>query len=959
MPLRIYLLALLCLGLPQALWAQEYHFSGQVVDAFSREPLMGATVSVDESRKGANTGFDGLFTIKHLLEPSVRLRISYIGYESQVLTLDLRQTPKTTIIPLKPSDMEVDAVEISAQAEGQVAAFLQQKRSITIKNVLSADQIQSFPDLNAAEALQRVPGITLQRDQGEGRYVQLRGTPPELSTFNVNGEQIPSPEGEVRYVGLDIIAADQIEFMEVTKVLTPDLDADGIAGNINIITKEAREGPAQIRAVLSGGYNNLRGTPNYQAQFSYGQRTGIFGFNLNTSYYVNEQGADNLEYKYAKGPFFGLDQQQLGVDNYSVQYRQVELRHYNLTRTRLAVSPTWDLTFNDHHKIYLRGMYNRFVDDEIRRRKIYDTDDAVSETYYRYGGVLHDARQRTKIQEVSTANLGGEHDLGWVEIEYMVQMARATENRPDHVEVAFENPGQAVQLEFDRSDPQYPRVNYPRPEDTVVVFDYENYDFEELLFEDDQIVDDNLAARLNLTFPYRINDQQSGYFKTGGKIRSKDKRRDITVESFGAYFQTSNTYPGEGPPLTLPGVSDGFREDNLLNQGYVMEMMPSPDRIREFYHQYPQFFIYDRTDTREKTDGEDYQAEEDIYAVYGMIRHDWGPLMMITGLRYERTDINYQANFIQLERGRFDSLIVLEDQRTIDFFLPHLQFRYAINQDFNLRAALSYNYARPNFSDVLPFRQEDDREVEYGNPNLKFASAMNLDLLAEYYFLGGMVSGGAFYKDIDDPVFNYKRFAHEGLPVSDFPLKEITKPINGKSARVYGAELQAQFQFTFLPGFLQHFGLFTNYTYTASEAFISERLSANYSDAVVNFLEDDLGQFSNDSVQEAISMPGQAEHTLNLALLYRSKRFYARLAVNYQDDFLYQLGADRDLDEYYEAAFRVDFTTNYTLTPNLKIFVDLINLNNTPLVLYLNTPDRVQQQEFYSWWGRLGLKLNF
>jgi len=490
---------------------------GQVIDAISREPLMGATIAISQTQQGTNTRFDGLFALRGVTVREIDLKVSYIGYKDRTLSYRLSEGMPPLTISLTPADLEMGVVEITEQAGGQVSAFLQQKRSITIKNVIHADQIQSFPDMNAAEALQRIPGITLQRDQGEGRYVQVRGTPPELSNFNINGEQIPSPEGDVRYVGMDIIAADQIEYIEVTKVLTPDMDADGIGGNVNIVTKEAREGDPQIRATLSGGYNNLRQTPNYQGQFAFGQRYGKFGFNLNASYYLNQQGADNLEYKFAKGPFFGST--ELGVDNYQVQYRELQLRHYDLTRTRLGISPSWDYRFNDKHKIYLRGMYNRFGDNETRRRKVYDLDDALSPTYYLYGGIEHDVRQRTKIQEVAAANLGGEHDLGFMQIEYMLQYARASETRPEQMEAIFDSPGQAIKIDFDVTEPLWPRATYPGERDSTLAFGYDRYELDELSFEESRIIDNNLTARLNLTFPYQLNAAHKGYFKFGGKSK--------------------------------------------------------------------------------------------------------------------------------------------------------------------------------------------------------------------------------------------------------------------------------------------------------------------------------------------------------------------------------------------------------------------------------------------------------
>jgi outer membrane receptor protein involved in Fe transport len=188
---------------------------------------------------------------------------------------------------------------------------------------------------------------------------------------------------------------------------------------------------------------------------------------------------------------------------------------------------------------------------------------------------------------------------------------------------------------------------------------------------------------------------------------------------------------------------------------------------------------------------------------------------------------------------------------------------------------------------------------------------------------------------------------------------EITKAINGDRAEVYGAELQAQFKLSFLPGFFSRFGFYSNYTYTHSEAYINKRLPANYTNAVVVFGEDDLSLFSSETERERVTLPGQARHTANLALFYDTNRLFARITANYHDAFLYQLGADADLDEYYDKEFRLDFNANLDVAKQINVFVDLMNLTNTPLRYYLGTPGRVKQQEFYSWWGRVGVKVDF
>ena len=937
--------------------AQSNTLSGTVIDAINQEPLPGATLMLEGLDKGAIADANGVFRMEGITEKVITLKISVSGYLSKTIRQDFFANPSVDLrISLKRDELQLKEVEITGKADGQIRAFIEQKKAESIKNIISAEQIATFPDMNAAEVMQRIPGITLQRDQGEGRFVQLRGTPPELTNFNINGEQIPSPEGGVRYVGMDIIPADQIDFIEVSKVMTPDMDADGIGGSVNIKTKDAASVIPDIRATISAGYNNLRQTPNYQIQYAYGQRFGKFGFHLNASYFQNNQGSDNIEYDFAKGPFFGS--QGSGIDNYYVQFREVQLRHYDITRTRISVSPSFDFQFNKTSSIYLRAMYNSFSDNELRRRKIYELDDALSYEYYLYGGITHDVRSREKKQSLGTISLGGEHKLARVKLDYQFMVALAQEREPDRLESSFESPGQAIAVRFNLDDPDYPRAEFPNPASAPNATDYDNFELNDLLLESRAVSDINYTPRINLTIPYSFSENNNGYVKFGGKIRAKNKERNIESQQFAAYFEKPLGYPGEGPKLSLTTLNDGFREDNLLNQGYLLEYMPSADLLRDFYEFYPQHFVYDRTATKTQSFGEDYEARERIYAAFGMIRHDYKRLMMIAGLRYERTDIDYTGSRILLDGNRFLGIDTLTDQRTHEFLLPQVQLKYAVNEQFNLRSALTYTYSRPNFDDVLPYREQDREEVKFGNPELRYPRATNIDFLAERYFRKGILSGGLFYKRIDDFVFYFKRFAHEGDP-QDFGIVEITKAINGNKAFVYGAEFQWQSKFSFLPGFFRNFGVYTNYTYTYSEALINKRISANYTDAVVVFGEDDLSVFTSSDETEKIPLPGQARNTANFALFYDTPKFFARLTANYHDAFLLRLGADRDLDEYYDKEFRLDFTANYDLTSHFNVFLDVINLTNTPQRYYLGTPDRIKQQEFYSWWCRAGVKLNF
>ncbi|MEM1320486.1 MAG: TonB-dependent receptor [Bacteroidota bacterium] len=952
------LLLFCCFLLSSAFTFGQYTLSGRVLDANSGEALIGATIIIENTTKGTSTNVDGFFQLANIDKQEIVIVVDFLGYESQQVTCRFDQgLRKELLVKLRPEDFSLTEVTVRGIAEGQIKAIIEMKEAENIKNIVSAEQILTFPDLNAAEVMQRIPGITLQRDQGEGRFVQLRGTPPELTNFNINGEQVPSPEGNFRYVGMDIIPSDQIEAVEVSKVMTPDMDGDGIGGSVNIKTKGAQEGAPQLYATLATGYNNLRETPIYNFQLAYGYRYQKIGFQLNASFFENNQGSDNIEYKFAKGPFFNSGSQQDSVNNFFVHYREAQLRHYDITRTRISVSPTLDYQFNEKSFVYLRGMYNSFTDEETHRRLIYDLEDPLNANYYLFGGVDHDVRERTKQQTLSTLALGGEHDLGKVIIDYQLFYARAAEEEPDRFEARFQSPGQAIAINFDVSDPEYPRATFPVETNAGNATDYENFELDEMLLESGRTQERLWTPRLNIKLPYEMMGE--GYVKFGGKLRARTKERDLRSQSFGAYRETSNLYPGTGDPLNLITASDDFRETNLLNQGYTLEQMPSATAIRDFYEFFPQFFIFDRNETRKNSYNQDYDYKEHIYAGYAMFRHDFSRLMVIGGLRYEQTDIIRNDGFgVILNGNRFIGIDTIESSRKESFWLPQLQLKYQLTPRINLRGALTYTYSRPNYVDVIPSREEDRQEVSVGNPDLRFPSAMNIDFMVERYFNRSIFSAGIFYKKIDDFVFSYKRFGREGAPGSgNFPVFEFTKPLNGQDAEVLGAEFQAQFKFDFFQNFLGNFGLYTNYTFTDARAFIPRRTPANFASAIIiDPLADDLSAFFDQEGREEITLPGQAQHTANIGLFYDNQKFFARLTANYQDAFLLEIGPDPDLDEYYDEALRLDLTINFQFNPRLTVFGDWINITNTPLRFYLGTPETIKQQEYYSWWSRVGIR---
>jgi TonB-dependent receptor len=570
-------------------------------------------------------------------------------------------------------------------------------------------------------------------------------------------------------------------------------------------------------------------------------------------------------------------------------------------------------------------------------------------------------RQRLEVQEIVTFNLGAEHMLflGSV-LDYEISYSVASQEIPNYLYADFDQGG--IDVHIDKTDPVWPTVTYIDVQDSLDATTWSSYEFNELTLSQSLIEDENQTAKVNFKIPYLAGQNAGGYVKIGAKVRLKDKYRGNEAQVFNKYYERVNLYSQVGPPLNLTTVNGDFEETDLLGHGYEMVFMVDPDSIRRFYEQHPQHFKFDEQSTWEDTYQEDYTAEENVYSGYLMFRNDIKDLMILGGIRYERTDLVYTAQDAWTDYS--DGILKKSqksDTRSKVFWLPQFQVKYSINQMTNLRGALTYTYSRPNFDDIIPYRRvSDNGDIDKGNPTLDYPVSMNIDLLAERYLpFNGIISGGFFYKKIDNFIFKYVRRAHEGENFNLYGLREITMAVNGIEAFVYGAEIQSQAKLNWLPGFLSDLGIYFTYTFTESDAYISKRYPQNEKDLIFGWDDYSSDFFTNSGETEVIPLTGQARHTVNLALFYESRKFYVKLSGNFHTPFLYELGNDSELDVYYDQSFHLDFTSNYRVTDHLTTFVDVINLTDAPLRYYMGSTDYFKQQEFYSWWGRIGIKLDF
>ena len=861
--------------------------TGVVVDSDSLNSIPGAYVTVEGTSMSAQSDATGKFRLLDVPSGKTNLVVTSIGYNAFSLPLNLEDRTSTSI---KVEMIPVYGEEVSVEApflESQASALNQQKTSVNIKNIVASDQIGRFPDPNAAEAVQRMPGVTLQRDQGEGRFVIVRGTEPRLTNVTINGERISAPEGDIRYVALDVIPADLLQAIEVTKALTPDMEADAIGGSVNLITKMA---PQKTRYSLTAGagYNDISDDGLYTVNGAYGTRVmdGALGLIFAGNYMNTDRGSDNFEPSYSDGDLGAL-----------------EVRDYTINRKRYGMTSSIDYQASDRSDYFVRGIFSKFDDQEFRRTLISEVED---------GELQREIKDRYESQIISSLVGGGRHLFANdYLVDYTASYSYSREEEPDAVYSVFTQ----EDVEF-APNVSPDSINPDNIQSNPLNQDISQYLFDEIVREDNFTSDRDVAFSSNLSVPFASEGSTSGMLKGGFKYRDKKKERDN--EAF--------NYESEDDLFLVDFLDDGFDTTTVMDGQYdISGGFQNPDAMRNLLSS----LSFERDP---EADTGDYDATEKVFGAFVMTELNFASkLTFVPGFRYEHTEADYTGFQVLFnEDGDFTSRIPVSGNKSYGDFLPGFHAVYRLDENTNFRSAFTRTLSRPNFSDLSPYElviQEDD-EIERGNPDLDPTLAWNFDVLAEHYFKTvGVVSAGFFYKDITDNIF-ITRFDVE-IDGEEF---EVLQPVNGETANLYGFELAFQKNLRFLPAPLDGLGIYANYTYTDSEA---------------NFLG------------RTATLPGQSEHSGNLAISYEKYGFSGRVSFNFHGKYLEEVGESAEEDIFINDHVQMDLSASQRITSQMRAFVELINLNNEPFRRYEAIANRPVQFEEYSWWITFGVKFDY
>ena len=928
-----------------ALQAQSGSVKGIVTDE-NGIYMPGASVVINSINKATISNFEGEFTLVNIPEGNHVLKIEYLGFsdtEQEINVVESKTIFTPVVLTSKSVQLE-DVTIVGYGTSGQARALNTQKNNINITNVVSTDQIGKFPDANVGDAIKRIPGITMQVDQGEARNIIVRGLSPQLNSVTLNGSRIPSAEGDNRNVQMDLIPSDMIQTIEVNKAVTPDMEADALGGSVNLITRTAPQG-FRLSTTLGSGVNFITDKRILNGSFLIGDRSKNkkFGWMLSASITDNDFGSDNIEaewtdeFQYNTGIQDTEGEDILEEVSVSPYTKEFEIRKYLVQRIRRSFAANFDYKFNNNHNVFLKTMYNWRDDRENRLRlghKIFDSEDIGVGDFTVTNGILtrfpvevkrqtkgginnnRNKNKRLEDQRMQNYSLGGDHLFGNVKVDWMASFAKASEERLNERYAEYES---EYSINNNNSDPEFPVFTAVDP---ASARDLSSFEYGEITEENKYTEEEDINFFANVEIPSDFFGKGDGIVKFGIRSRLKKKIRDNSFFE----FDLENDFP----TLLDVTIRDYTDPDFLAGNQYQAGLFADENWLGGLNlvngESIPDEFLR-----------ANFEVKEDVWAGYTMANQKLSEkLSVLAGIRLEHTRVNATGNQIEDEENAIGKIT---EEKSYTNILPGVHLKYDVSQQTIFRFAWTNTLARPNYVDLVPTLDVvfNDDEIFVGNSDLDPTTSMNFDVMAEHYFKSvGIVSGGLFYKRIDNFIYTFKGVAVDDAFGNGTAGFDVFQPLNGDDASILGAEIAFQRKLDFLPGFAKNFSIYLNYIHLASKA-----------DGIRN----------EDGEERAdIDLPNTAPNMFNGSLGYNDDKLSLRLSANFSDAYIDEIGGNAFEDRYYDKQFFLDFNASYAITKNLSVYADLNNITNQPLRFYQGTSRRTMQAEYYDRRLTFGLK---
>lgn len=886
---------------------------GRIIDV-TKQTLPGALIYIEKLHTGVTSDVNGFYTFPNLDPGTYTVKVSYVGYSPVELKITIpagRTLEKDVVLN---EGVELQEVVVGGAFQGQRRAINAQKSNLGITNVVSADQVGKFPDSNIGDALKRISGINVQYDQGEARFGQVRGTSADLSSVTVNGNRVPSAEGDTRNVQLDLIPADMIQTIEVNKVVTPDMDADAIGGSINLVTKNSPY-KRSIAATAGTGYNWISEKAQLNLGFTYGDRffNDKLGLMVSASYQNAPSGSYDTE--------FTWEQDKDG----KAYVNDYQMRQYYVTRERQSYSAALDWDISTNHKLTFKGIFNNRNDWENRYRtnlKDLEPDGSATVRIQTKAGTPDNRNARLERQRTMDFALGGEHLFGLLSMDWHASYAKASEERPNERYIDFQLKKQ--KFDIDLSNERQP---FASPKDGSTMTLNDEFSLKELTEQQEDIKEQDLKFSANFKLPFKNGNK----LKFGAKVVRKTKDKAVD------FYEYSPLDEDAFMENSLKNTVDQSNKHFMPNSKYQTGIYASKEYTGALDLNNPALF--EKEQVQEELAG-NFEARETVSS--GYVRFDskiTDRIELMSGLRIENTNLAYTGRTYDADE---DITGKTERQRNSYInFLPSLLVKWNVNDDFKVRGSFTQTLSRPKYSALVPSVniKRSDNEITIGNPELKPTTSYNFDLSADYYFRSiGLVSAGIFYKKIDDFIVDQvsTNYEYQGNVYTRF-----TQPKNAGNANLLGVELSYQRDFGFIAPALKCIGFYGTYTYTHSR--------------VEDF------NFEGRENEEGLSMPGSPAHTANASLYFEKAGLNIRVSYNFASDFIDEMGESTFYDRYYDKVNYMDANASYTFGKKIKttFYAEANNLLNQPLRYYQGTKDRTMQAEYYGVKVNAGVKINF
>lgn len=917
---------------------------GNVRDANSGKALAGAQIVLGETGRSAVSDNQGSFRFPNVPGGNQTLIVSHLGFGEVIETVQVPETGNASaLIRMGEEITELEPFQVQGFTEARIRALQQKKTANTTMDIISADSIGTLPDRNVADALSRLPGINTTLDNGESRFVVIRGIDPNLNNVTLNGATMAAPgvNGRSgRSMPLDVIGSSQIAQLEVLKTVTPDLDGNSIGGTINIVTASAWDREDNFTSVTAEvGQVDRAGGETYGLEVSWSdvlnaERT--IGLSLSASYNNRPFQVDELESRWfeVNNIFLPVVAQFVPISG---------------DRERIGLTANFEYRPDSETEFYVRAIANRFDEFETLEEHIFEVRNASSLTPSSGTAdrvrVERREKQETTEQELINITVGGSWKQGnWTfspELTYSFAeefnpLLNWAQWRGEYRDQAG-NPAEGISdiVSWDTNNYLYDFNIHPVTHNDLSVMELRRFRVESSTVEET-----TWSPKIDIQYDFPEWGQGFGYVKFGAKYTTRERFVD----------DDSNRFVNSGRDTLMAEYGPHDPSYALLQQ-YETGLSVNWDNTFAAYDQFLASgdIAFDAASSSANSVEDDYDFEEQILAFYAYLSYTLQNFNVLAGLRYEKTDVSVGANeFREDERDGTNFVIAPIGPIDIDYenWFPNVQFRYQASDFLVFRGGLTFTVGRPAFEDSAPITSRELEiigspvdpafpfagEVEIGRPDLDPYESWNIDAGVEYYLPdgAGILSAALFLKEIDNPIFSFEGEGENVVWNGDaYEELEFEGVDNAESGEITGLEVAMQLPFRFLNAPFDGFGLDINATFIDSEAVIE--------DVNLYLLE---GAVDINRTGDVFPFFRQPDLIYNIALYYEKFGFNAKLAYQYQDEQIVAVGGGPETDLWRDEISQLDFQTSYWINENWKIFGNIRNITDEEEKVYLGSPDR-------------------